>query len=189
MQEIFRKAFTRSTLPVQHTQGFNPAPRLEFVGNLPVGVESLAEIASCILDKVVTEYEFTEGLNASLPPGLRITKTFVFPVSNKRKRESLVTNWWGSTWELRFYDAMQAPVFWAHEAVQTFFADTAQEATTTVNLRADQERPFRDLFQTVVGKPYYANAKLKKTATITKDNTDFFQTYAKIAELNRELIN
>jgi hypothetical protein len=154
-------------------------------------VESVAEIAACILDTQVPDAEFAERLNAGLPPGLRVTRTFVFPVSNKRKRESLVSNWWGSTWELGFYDDAEASVFWTHEAVQAFFSGNNESLLTapnTVSLRADQEKPFRELFRTVFGKPYYMNAKLRKTAAITKDHTDFFTTYAKIAELNRDLM-
>jgi radical SAM-linked protein len=62
------------------SQGFSPHPRLSFASALPVGLESEAEFADIDLVEQMEPHELIEGLNASLPTGLRIMEAIHAPL-------------------------------------------------------------------------------------------------------------
>lgn len=102
MQEIFRKVFSRSKLPVMFTNGFNPLPRMEFASSLSLGIESECEIGSCVLRSPVSEQVFADTMNEKLTSGITVTKCYIFPVTNLKKRESLASLLWGASYEYVF---------------------------------------------------------------------------------------
>jgi radical SAM superfamily enzyme YgiQ (UPF0313 family) len=196
IQEIFQKVFIIGGLPVQWTQGFNPLPRLEFVGNLPVGVESEAEIASCILDRHMAGDEFQRRFNGALPRGFLVTRVFIFPVSNKRKRESLASLRGMSEYGVEFFTAGDGEVFFDNPKVQVFFPQSGgsermpvlRDGFFHVVLSPEKERPFRELFAEIFGEPFYRRARLKKIAAFTITGESYFTRCLEIAEINRTLI-
>jgi radical SAM superfamily enzyme YgiQ (UPF0313 family) len=173
MQELFRKAFLRSGISVVYTAGFNPIPRLEFACNLPLGIQSGDEIASCLIETDFDAEIFKQQLNDALPRGFSINRAFIFPVTNKRKRESLASALWGGEYSVEFLSG-DLPAF-------------------TVQIPFEFDRPFRDLLAADFDVPYYEVVKLIKNKTIAKTSSgillSYFELYQTIAELNRNLIS
>jgi radical SAM-linked protein len=74
---IFQRAFKRASLPLTHTQGFNPRPSVSIAMPLSVGVESVCELLDFDLDgDVVPCDEITERLNKALVSGVRVLETY-----------------------------------------------------------------------------------------------------------------
>lgn len=69
---IFSRAFRRSGINLQYSQGFHPMPRLSFDDPLPLGMESEAEKVRIAADSAVTCAQLLERLNAQLPEGLQV---------------------------------------------------------------------------------------------------------------------
>lgn len=102
LQEIFYRAMLRSGFDFVYTSGFNPIPRIEFASTLATGIPSNDEIVSCLLCADTENYEFIQKMNMELPSNLVISNAFIFPVTNKRKRESLASLYWGSKYLYQF---------------------------------------------------------------------------------------
>lgn len=68
---LFRRAFARADLPLRHSEGFNPHPKLSIVLPRPVGVASDVEMLIADLrDEHVPDDAITR-LTATVPAGLR----------------------------------------------------------------------------------------------------------------------
>jgi radical SAM family uncharacterized protein/radical SAM-linked protein len=72
----FTRAMRRAGIPVAHSQGFNPQPRLTFASALPVGVEALHELAEVDLTAALGPAGFLARVNADLPDGLRLARAW-----------------------------------------------------------------------------------------------------------------
>ncbi|MDE7139903.1 MAG: DUF2344 domain-containing protein, partial [Treponemataceae bacterium] len=199
----------KSELPVVYTAGFNPLPRLEFASTLPLGITSHDEIASVLLYEPVSEQVFIDALNRHFMPGIRISRCFVFPVSNLRRRESLASGLWGSICRYQFFGAESGAVrdFFASDGARPFLQDTSSCAfsgfgqsdglaetahdgrTLTAKLAFRQERPFREALESFFGKKWYEFVSIAKMQTLAKpDAVGFFTLYERIAAINAELI-
>ncbi len=75
----FYRAARRAGLPLSFTGGFNPHPRLSFAPPLPVGAEGEGELVDIELAAPIAAARVQEGLNAALPPGLKITAAIFLP--------------------------------------------------------------------------------------------------------------
>ena len=73
LAHLFYRASKRADLPLCHSEGFHPMPRIIFATALPVGMESLMEIVDLELEGRITPLEVKERLNQTLPPGIEIT--------------------------------------------------------------------------------------------------------------------
>jgi len=69
---LFHRAVRRAGLPVRHTQGFHPHPRISFSEALPHGMESEAEIIDLDLAQLCGAQDALSALNACLPDGFRV---------------------------------------------------------------------------------------------------------------------
>ena len=173
-QDVIHKAFLRSELPVVFTDGFNPVPRLELATTLSLGIDSTDEIASCLLRYETSEEEFVAKMNESLPQGLKINSAYIFPVSNKRKRESLSSCLYGAEYQYKFliseYDVNR---FVTSEGFNEFvsknpefkFTKTENPLVFDVYMPFRADRPFRNLLE-----EYFEN-KLHKILHISKKKT------------------
>jgi len=81
---VLNRAFRRAGLKLAYSQGFHPMPKISFFSALPVGTESMAELA---------EIELTEGaddlkdrVNRELPEGIKITRIEKLSPSEKKLR-------------------------------------------------------------------------------------------------------
>jgi radical SAM-linked protein len=63
----------RAGLPLTHSEGFHPMPKVTFTCALPVGTESLAETVDVELTKPWPVHELVAKVNAQLPAAVRIT--------------------------------------------------------------------------------------------------------------------
>lgn len=68
----WERTFRRSGLPLSYSEGFNPRPVINLAAPLPLGFTSKGEIGDFWLSENVTETTFSESLERSLPPGLKI---------------------------------------------------------------------------------------------------------------------
>lgn len=176
--ELFNRAILRSGLPVIFSTGFNPIPRLEFAGTLSLGIRSDEEIASLVLFDPVPEDEFTDALNRNLADGIQIGRSFIFPVTNQRRRESLSSALWGAEYD---YDFLLSPDeamgFFVSEAAEKFLADGLNsfgldelcgKGRAAVRLAFRSDRPFRDALSEAFRRPLHEIAAVTKRRTLAK---------------------
>jgi radical SAM-linked protein len=72
LARTWERAFRRAGLPVAHSQGFNPRPRLQIAAALPVGVTGRAEYLDVWLTEAVAPEDLKARLQSCLPPGLEV---------------------------------------------------------------------------------------------------------------------
>jgi len=68
----FERAVRRAGLPVAHSHGFSPHPRLSWIGAAPTGAASEAEYVEIGLTEPVEPGAVASALDAALPDGLDI---------------------------------------------------------------------------------------------------------------------
>lgn len=73
LMRAWERALRRARLPVAHTQGFNPRPRLLFAAALAVGWTGRAEMVDLFLEQRVDLRQAGPALLAQLPPGLDVS--------------------------------------------------------------------------------------------------------------------
>ena len=77
LMRLFQRAFKRGGLNLKHTQGFTPRALVSIALPLSVGVESVCEILDYELDgQTVPHEEVVERLNATMPAGVRVLKSY-----------------------------------------------------------------------------------------------------------------
>lgn len=72
MLRLWERACRRARLPVAHTQGFNPRPRIALACPLPTGVTSRAEKVDLFLTLRLDPRDVLRRLNAVLPVGAEV---------------------------------------------------------------------------------------------------------------------
>lgn len=70
----FARALRRAGLPLRHSQGFHPLPRVTFLEALPVGLESSSALCDIELTEPVPAEEILCRLNQELPDGITILR-------------------------------------------------------------------------------------------------------------------
>ncbi len=70
---LFIRAMRRAGLPLAHSEGFHPMPKVTFTCALPVGTESLVETVDVELTEPFPVEELVAKVNAQLPGPIRIT--------------------------------------------------------------------------------------------------------------------
>jgi radical SAM-linked protein len=68
----FERAVRRAGVPVAHSHGFSPHPRLSWIGAAPTGSASEAEYLEIGLTRPVEPAELAAALDAALPAGLDV---------------------------------------------------------------------------------------------------------------------
>lgn len=68
----FERAVRRAGVPVAHSHGFSPHPRLSWIGAAPTGTASEAEYVEIGLTRPVDPAELVAALDAALPDGLDV---------------------------------------------------------------------------------------------------------------------
>ncbi len=72
IMRLFERAFKRAGIPIAHSGGFNPRPRIVFAQPMPLGLTSEGEFADVEIMETVDTKEFIKVFNESLPLGVRI---------------------------------------------------------------------------------------------------------------------
>jgi radical SAM-linked protein len=68
----FERAVRRAAVPVAHSHGFSPHPRLSWIGAAPTGAASEAEFMEIGLTTPVDPVELAKALDLALPAGLDV---------------------------------------------------------------------------------------------------------------------
>lgn len=71
-----QRAIARATLPVKHTEGFNPHAYISIALPLSLGYTSDCEYLDLILLELLPENEIISRLNAVLPEGFRVLRAY-----------------------------------------------------------------------------------------------------------------
>jgi radical SAM-linked protein len=70
----FERGVRRAGVPIAHSAGFTPHPKISYAGGLPTGVASEAEYLSLALTSWSDPAAVRERLNAALPDGIEVIK-------------------------------------------------------------------------------------------------------------------
>ncbi len=202
--EVWHKTFNRAGLSVVYTEGFNPLPRFEIAQSLSLGVTSDCEIASFMIDAEIEAKidadAVRETLNRALPEVLRIERLVVYPVSTKRKRESLSTLYWGAGYRYSFHDEEASLRLHAHPKVNGFIRENGIAVSVngpawSVVLPARFDRPFRDTLAEAADDKIFAIVDIHKMASFAVPpdggitagaGIDYFDAFRIIAQANKE---
>jgi radical SAM-linked protein len=68
----FERGVRRAGLPVAHSAGFTPHPKISYADGIPTGVASEAEYLSLALTSRLEAHAVAERLNAALPDGIDV---------------------------------------------------------------------------------------------------------------------
>lgn len=77
LARTFHRALSRADIPIAHSEGFNPQPRVAFGPPVSLGVEGLEEWVDLTLLRDLEPGAFLEKMNAALSEGLGFTRAFV----------------------------------------------------------------------------------------------------------------
>ncbi|MCD5390714.1 TIGR03936 family radical SAM-associated protein [candidate division NPL-UPA2 bacterium] len=83
LTKTLTQALRRADLPVAHSHGFSPRPRISFGPALPLGMRSCSEFADVVLEEAIDVDQFKARLNEKLPPGLEILDVRKIPLKSK----------------------------------------------------------------------------------------------------------
>lgn len=97
IMRLFERAFKRSGLPIAHSQGFNPRPRIIFGQPMPLGLTSDGEFADVELMERIEPGQFIRIMNGSLPPGIQLTDA-----KEKRNPSNLMAIVAGARYRIHF---------------------------------------------------------------------------------------
>lgn len=94
----FERALRRAKVPMAYSQGFNPHPKISWIGASPTGVASEAEYVEIQLVEVLEPAELITLLDAAMPPGLDLLEAVGVPVGSGG--DSLADRMEASRWRL-----------------------------------------------------------------------------------------
>ncbi|MGH3757292.1 TIGR03936 family radical SAM-associated protein [Actinophytocola sp.] len=73
----FERALRRARVPMAYSQGFNPHPKISWLGAAPTGVASEAEYVEIQLVEVVEPADLVATLDGAMPAGLDVLEAVV----------------------------------------------------------------------------------------------------------------
>jgi radical SAM-linked protein len=76
----FERALRRARVPMAYSQGFNPHPKVSWIGASPTGVASEAEYVEIQLVEVLEPDELVRMLDEAMPPGLDLLEAVGVPI-------------------------------------------------------------------------------------------------------------
>jgi radical SAM-linked protein len=74
LHKLWERAARRAELPLAYSQGFHPQPKMSLAAALPLGFSSTCEVLDMRLEREIPLEGLRERLNATLPPGVRVTE-------------------------------------------------------------------------------------------------------------------
>lgn len=86
---VISRAQVRAGIPVAHSEGFHPHPKIAFGPALAVGVEGLNEYFDIELAELVNPQEYLMKLNTHFPDGLKGTDAILMLENGKSLSESI----------------------------------------------------------------------------------------------------
>lgn len=94
LARAFERAVRRAGVPVAHSHGFSPHPRLSWVSAAPTGVASEAEYLEIGLTRPVPAAEIAAALDVALPDGVDVLEAVASPLGAPALAELIDANRW-----------------------------------------------------------------------------------------------
>jgi radical SAM-linked protein len=91
----FERAVFRARIPMAYSSGFNPHPRISYMGAAPMGSASEAEYVEIALAAVIDAAQAHADIDEALPEGLDVIE--VVPSSGGSLADLLEGSWWRIT--------------------------------------------------------------------------------------------
>lgn len=110
-QRALERAVRRAGLPVAHSAGFSPHPKISYLGAAPTGTASEAEYLELVLTETLDPAAVRTALDGALPAGLDVVE--VVPAGSGALADRVTA----SAWEIRLAGAPDLDV-----AVAAFLA-------------------------------------------------------------------
>ena len=73
---LWERALRRARIPLAHSEGFNPRPRISLAAPLSVGVTGEAELMDIFIDRKVSPHWLTASVIQQLPSGIEILDVY-----------------------------------------------------------------------------------------------------------------
>jgi len=83
---VWERIFRRAGIPLAHSQGFHPKPKMSFPSALALGIEGLDEVMEVELAEPCSGEELQSRLAGHVPPGLEITHLALLPPGTPKAR-------------------------------------------------------------------------------------------------------
>jgi radical SAM-linked protein len=81
LAKTWERILRRADLPVAHSQGFHPLPKITFASALPVGCTSEAELMDVVLTEPFDPADVLRRLAATLPAGIAVASVVEAPLN------------------------------------------------------------------------------------------------------------
>ncbi|NPA31075.1 MAG: DUF2344 domain-containing protein [Chloroflexi bacterium] len=81
VQRTLERMFRRADLPLLHSRGYNPRPKMHIASALPLGVTGRAELMDFWLERPLPADEIRRRLEQVQPPGLRVVDLYPVPLN------------------------------------------------------------------------------------------------------------
>ncbi len=117
MMRYFQKAFRRSGIDIQYSQGYSPHQLISFAAPLGVGLTSTGEYMDIVMGECPSSEEFIRRMNEQMVDGVRILSAVALPDDSKNAM-SIVTT---ADYRIRFRENM-SPDFELSTAIERFMA-------------------------------------------------------------------
>jgi radical SAM family uncharacterized protein/radical SAM-linked protein len=193
--EALNRAFLICELPTAFSEGFNPAPRLEILQPLSIGIGSECEIGSLLIEGEIDISGLIDRLNVRLPEGLLISRVELFPVISGKKQRSLGSLLWGSRFAIlpergddlgsfanelrRVLDELKMHTREAEIesgkglTIQIPEPTAKEQGLLRVLERCDPTRPIQSVFSIT---------RLEAYASLAEERLDFFKAYRELSK-------
>ena len=74
LMRLWERALRRAEVPLLHSQGYNPRPKISFAAPLAVGITGQREILDVLLERPLATEDFARAVNAQLPSAITLVE-------------------------------------------------------------------------------------------------------------------
>ena len=117
MMRYFQKAFRRSGIDIQYSQGFSPHQLISFAAPLGVGLTSTGEYMDIVMGECPSSDELVRLINEQMVEGVRILSAVALPDQSKTAMSIVAT----ADYQISFREEMR-PDFDLKEAIERFMS-------------------------------------------------------------------
>jgi radical SAM-linked protein len=71
---LWERALRRAEVPLLHSQGYNPRPKISFASPLAVGITGQREMMDVMLERPLAPLDFASAVNRQLPVGVTLVE-------------------------------------------------------------------------------------------------------------------
>ena len=91
LQHTWMRVFRRAAIPLEHSQGFHPQPKLQLASALPLGYISSGEVLDAWVSIDEHALDLAKRIQSALPPGLEIISVEEIPPDAPKVQVALQT--------------------------------------------------------------------------------------------------